>query len=141
MSAPSPEFNAKIIEEFRANGGRVEGSFAGRSLLLLHHTGRRSGEERVNPLAYIPDGERYVVFASNGGEPTNPGWYDNLKVNPATTIEVGAQRLGVVASEAAGEERDRLFRAQIEKVPHFATYEQQAGRVIPVLILTPTAES
>jgi deazaflavin-dependent oxidoreductase (nitroreductase family) len=141
MPAPSLEFNAKIIDEFRANGGRVGGSFEGRPLLLLHHTGARSVAKRVSPLAYITDSERYVVFASKGGAPTNPGWYHNLKANPVVTIEVGAETIGVVASEATGEERERLFRAQTERVPQFAEYEREAGRVIPVMILTPTAKS
>jgi deazaflavin-dependent oxidoreductase (nitroreductase family) len=139
VSSPA-DFNAGIIEEFRANEGRVGGPFAGAQLLLLHHTGARTGTERVNPLAYLPDDGRYVVFASKAGSPTNPDWYHNLKAHPSTTIEVGTDTIDVVASEATGEERDRLFGSQAERVPQFADYEAKArGRQIPVMVLTPTA--
>jgi deazaflavin-dependent oxidoreductase (nitroreductase family) len=131
------DFNAQVVEEFRANEGRVGGSFAGTPLLLLHHTGAKSGAERINPLAYLQDDGRYVVFASRGGAPRNPDWYYNLKANPEASIEVGTRSLDVTASEADGEERARLFRAQVELVPQFGEYEQKSGRVIPVMILTP----
>ena len=131
------DWNAKIIEEFRANEGRVGGNFAGLPLLLLHHTGARTGKSRINPLAYQSDDGRYVVFASKGGAPTNPDWYHNLKAQPNVTIEVGADMIDVVASEATGEERERLYRTQAERTPQFAEYEQKAGRVIPVMVLTP----
>ena len=112
--------------------------FEGTPLLLLHHTGAKSGKSRINPLAYLSDGGRYVVFASKAGAPTNPDWYHNLTAQPTTTIEVGADTIDVLASEATGEERERLFRTQTERVPQFAEYEKRAGRVIPVIILTPT---
>jgi deazaflavin-dependent oxidoreductase (nitroreductase family) len=131
------DFNQAIIEEFRANDGKVGGRFEGMPLLLLHHTGAKSGKPRVNPLAYQSDAGRYVVFASKAGAPTNPDWYYNLKAHPATTIEVGTDTIEVVASEATGEERDRLYRTQAERVPQFAEYEQQAGRIIPVIALEP----
>ncbi len=137
MSTSPADFNAQIIDEFRANEGRVGGMFDGLPLLLLHHTGAKSGTERVNPLAYQDDGGRYVIFASKGGAPTNPGWYYNLKAHPDTKVEVGADTIDVVASEATGEERERFFRAQVERVPQFGEYEQKAGRVIPVIVLTP----
>jgi deazaflavin-dependent oxidoreductase (nitroreductase family) len=137
MSTPA-DFNAKIIEEFRANDGRVGGTFEGTPLLLLHHTGAKSGKRRINPLAYQSDGGRYVVFASKAGAPTNPDWYHNLKAQPNTTIEVGGDTIDVAASEATGEERERLFRTQAERVPQFAEYEKRTGRVIPVIVLTPT---
>lgn len=140
MSTSPADFNAKIIDEFHANGGRVGGVFDGMPLLLLHHTGARSGKSRVNPLAYQSDNGRYVIFASKGGAPTNPDWYHNLKANPNATIEVGVETIEVLAREATGEERERLFRTQAERVPQFAEYEQQAGgRVIPVMVLTPAA--
>jgi deazaflavin-dependent oxidoreductase (nitroreductase family) len=140
--SPSPAgFNAQIIEEFHANEGRVGGMFDGMPLLLLHHTGAKSGKSRISPLAYQSDAGRYVVFASKGGAPTNPDWYYNLKAQPKATIEVGADRIDVVASEASGEERERLFRTQAERVPQFAEYEQKAGRVIPVIVLTPSQTS
>jgi deazaflavin-dependent oxidoreductase (nitroreductase family) len=137
MSTSSADFNAQIIEEFRANQGRVGGMFDGMPLLLLHHVGAKSGKDRINPLACQIDGARFVVFASKGGAPTNPDWYHNLKAQPNVTIEVGTDTIDVVASEAAGEERERLFRAQAERVPQFAEYEKQAERVIPVIVLTP----
>ena len=137
MSTSPADFNAQIIDEFRANEGRVGGMFDGLPLLLLHHTGAKSGTERVNPLAYQHDAGRYVIFASKGGAPENPGWYYNLKAHPDTKVEVGADTIDVVASEATGEERERFFRAQVERVPQFGEYEQKAGRVIPVIVLTP----
>ena len=134
----SPDFNEQIIEEFRANEGRVGGIFEGNPLLLLHHTGARSGRSRVNPLAYLADNGRYVVFASKAGAPTNPDWYHNLKAHPEVTIEVGTDTIDVLASEATGEERERLYRTQAEHIPRFADYERQTERVIPVIVLTPT---
>jgi deazaflavin-dependent oxidoreductase (nitroreductase family) len=138
MSTSPTDFNDQIIEEFRANEGRVGDRFEGNPLLLLHHTGAKSGKSRINPLAYLSDGGRYVVFASKGGAPTNPDWYHNLKAHPTATIEVGTDTIDVVASEATGEERERLFRIQAERVPQFAEYQKQIKRLIPVIVLTPT---
>jgi deazaflavin-dependent oxidoreductase (nitroreductase family) len=138
MSTSPADFNAKIIEEFHANEGRVGGMFDGIPLLLLHHTGAKSGESRINPLAYQGDDGRYVVFASKGGAPTNPGWYHNLRAQPNVRLEVGTNTIDVAAREAAGEERERLYRTQAERVPQFAEYEKQTDRVIPVIVLTPT---
>ena len=137
MSTSPADFNAQIIEEFHGNEGRVGGMFEGTPLLLLHHTGAKSGKSRINPLAYQSDDGRYVVFASKGGAPTNPDWYHNLKAHPNVTIEVGTDTLDVVASEATGEERERLFRAQAMRVPQFGEYEKKTARVIPVIVLTP----
>jgi deazaflavin-dependent oxidoreductase (nitroreductase family) len=131
------DFNQRIIEEFRANEGRVGGMFETMPLLLLHHTGARSGTAYTNPLAYLRDGDRYVIFASKGGAPDNPGWYYNLKAQPETTIEVGTDTLDVHADEAETAERDRLFDTQAERSPAFAEYQAKAGRVIPVMVLTP----
>ena len=137
MADPN-DFNAKVIAEFRANEGRVGGMFEGMPVVLVHHRGARTGTERVNPLVYLEDGERYVIFASKAGAPTNPGWYYNLKADPETEIEVGSERIAVSVSEAAGEERERLFTEQKRLQPQFAEYEQKTnGRVIPVLVLTP----
>ena len=138
MSTSPADFNDQIIEEFRANEGRVGGTFEGSPLLLLHHTGAKSGKSRINPLGYLSDGGRYVVFASKGGAPTNPDWYHNLKAHPNVTIEVGTDTIDVVASEATGEERERLYRTKAESVPQLAEYEKQTERVIPVIVLTPT---
>jgi deazaflavin-dependent oxidoreductase (nitroreductase family) len=139
MSTSPADFNAQVIEEFRANEGRVGGPFEGSTLLLLHHTGAKSGTSRINPLVYMADDGRFVIFASKGGAPTNPHWYHNLKAHPDTRIEVGTDTIDVVAGEATGEERERLFRSQAERAPQFADYAEKAGRVIPVIVLTPTA--
>lgn len=139
MSTSPADFNAKIIDEFHANEGRVGGMFEGMPLLLLHHTGAKSGKSRINPLAYQSDNGRYVIFASKAGAPTNPDWYHNLKAHPNVTIEVGAEKINVLAEEATGAERDRLFRTQVERVPQFGEYEKKTdGRVIPVMVLTPS---
>jgi deazaflavin-dependent oxidoreductase (nitroreductase family) len=131
------DYNQRIIDEFRANAG-MPPSWSGPSrLLLVHHRGARSGTERVNPVAYLEDGERYVIFASKAGAPTNPDWYHNLKAHPETTVEVGGDTIPVTVEEATGEERDRLFTAQAELSPQFAEYQEGTERVIPVLILTP----
>jgi deazaflavin-dependent oxidoreductase (nitroreductase family) len=111
--------------------------FEGSPLLLLHHTGAKSGKSYVNPLAYQQDAGRYVVFASKGGSPTDPSWYHNLTAHPDITIEVGTDTIGAHASEATGDERDRLYRTQVERIPQFGEYQEKAGRVIPVMILTP----
>ncbi len=138
MSASPQDFNAQIIEEFRANGGRVGGPFERMPLLLLHHVGAKSGKDRINPVAYYRDGDRYAVFASKAGAPTNPDWYHNLKAHPDVTIEVGTDTVEVHAEEATGEERDRLYGAQAEVSPQFAEYQSKTDRVIPVIVLTPT---
>ena len=138
MSTSPQDFNARIIDEFRANEGRVGGIFEGSTLLLLHHVGARSGKDRINPLAYNRDGDRYVVFASKAGAPTNPDWYHNLEANPNVTIEVGTDTITAVAGEATGDERERLFAAQAERSPQFAEYQRKTERVIPVMVLTPT---
>jgi deazaflavin-dependent oxidoreductase (nitroreductase family) len=138
MSTP-PDFNTQVIEEFRSNSGTVGGMFEGMPMLLLHHTGAKSGASRVSPLVYQADGDRYVIFASKGGAPTNPDWYHNLNAHPRTTIEVGTETIAVTAGEVTGEDRDRLFQAQVERIPAFGEYEEKSGgRIIPVIALTPT---
>ncbi len=128
--------NDSVIEEFRNNNGKVGGYFAGMELLLLHTIGAKSGKEYVNPLAYTTDGDDIVIIASKGGAPTNPDWYYNLTTHPETTIEVGNETYRVVAREATGEERDRLYAAQAEKYPGFKDYVTKAGdRIIPVFVL------
>ena len=138
MSTSMNDFNQNVIEEFRANGGVVGGPFDGMTLLLLHHTGAKSGAARINPLAYLDDDGRYVIFASKAGAPSNPDWYHNLKANPNVRIEVGDDPFDAVASEATGEERDRLYDAQKARVSSFADYEQKTDRLIPVVVLTPS---
>lgn len=131
------DFNAKVIEEFRANDGRVGGPFEGASLLLLTTTGARSGTPYTTPLMYRTDGDRYVIFASKAGAPTHPAWYHNLRAHPDATIELGGEKIAVTASDAAGEDRDRLYAAQASESPQFAEYQANTDRVIPVVLLTP----
>jgi deazaflavin-dependent oxidoreductase (nitroreductase family) len=132
------DFNTPIIEEFRANEGRVGGRFEKVPLLLLHTTGAKSGRERVNPVAYQAEGDRLIIFGSKGGAPTNPDWYHNLVANPRATVEVGTDTFGVVARVAEGEERERIWEKQKERFPGFADYEQRTERQIPVIILERT---
>ena len=129
-------FNEKIIDEFRANGGVCGGMFEGARLLLLHHRGARSGIDRVAPLVYRPDGERWILFASKAGSRSNPGWYHNLMAHPETAIEIGTQTVEVLATEIVGAERDALFEAQKAEVPQFAEYESRTARTIPLVALT-----
>ena len=131
------DFNQEIIEEFRANGGRVGGRFEGAPLLLLHHRGAKSGKEYVNPLMYQDlGGGSLAIFASKGGAPTNPDWFHNLRANPNTKIELGADTVDVVARVASNEDRDRIWEAQKRAYPNFAEYERSAGgRTIPVVVL------
>lgn len=133
----SDDWNAKIIKEFRANDGRVGGQFEGMPLLLLHHTGAKSGTERVNPLVYRQDGDRLVVFASKAGAPTNPDWFHNLLAHPSTEVEVGTERKSVRARVADDDERERLWSLQKAEYPGFADYERKTSRQIPVVILEP----
>ena len=107
--ADRKNWNEEIIEEFRANEGRVGGRFVNTPILLLHHTGAKSGTVRVNPLAYQTDGDRFVIFASKGGAPTNPDWYHNLRANPDATVEAGTDTIPVRARVTEGEERERLW--------------------------------
>jgi deazaflavin-dependent oxidoreductase (nitroreductase family) len=134
------DFNTAIIEEFRANDGVVGGPFEGATLLLLSSTGAKTGSVRVTPVVYQRDGERLYIFASKAGAPTNPDWYHNLKANPTATIEVGAERYEVTATEITGEERDRIYAQQVELMPGFGDYEKQTDRVIPVVALDRTTD-
>ena len=131
------DWNTGIIAEFRANAGKVGGQFEGAPLLLLHSTGAKSGQERVNPMMYLADGDSYVVFASKAGAPTSPDWYHNLVANPDASIEVGESTINVVAHVAEGETRDRLWSQQKELYPGFAEYEAKTTRQIPVVVLQP----
>ncbi len=129
--------NKKVIEEFRANGGKVGGRFANATLLLLHTTGAKSGLPRLNPLAYLADGERLVVIASKGGAPNHPDWYYNLVAHPAVRVEVGTEQFEVLATVATEPERTKLYEQMVAVSPGFAAYQQKAApRIIPVLILT-----
>lgn len=134
------DLNQQIIDEFRANDGHVGGMFERSRLLLLHTTGARTGEQRTNPLAYRRDGDRFVVFASKGGAPTNPDWYFNLKAHPRAAVELGTERFDVDASVATDGERERIWQLQKEEVRAFADYETKTERAIPVVILQPVVE-
>ena len=132
-----PDFNTRIIEEFRANAGRVGGPFEGATLLLLHTDGAKSGTHYTTPVVYLDDGGRYVIFASKAGAPNNPGWYHNLIANPDVHIEVGDQMVDVTAAEITGAERDRIYGRQVERMPQFAEYQANTERLIPIVALTP----
>ena len=129
------DWNAAIIDEFRARGGKVGGQFEGAPLLILHTTGARSGKERVTPLVYQPVGDALAIFASKGGAPTSPDWYHNLVANPKVTVEVGTETLERTARVADGDERERIWTAQKQLMPGFAEYEANTTRQIPVVIL------
>lgn len=131
------DFNRRNIEEFRANHGRVGGQFEGAPVLLLHSIGARSGEERVTPMMYLADGDRYLVFASAAGADKNPAWYHNLVANPDVSIEVGDGSVDVHAVELQSAERDAKYAVQAERYPGFAEYERKTTRTIPVLALVP----
>ncbi len=126
--------NTAVIDEFRTNAGKVA-AFARQPLLLLTHRGAKSGTMRTNPLAYFPDGDRYVIVASKGGAPTNPDWYHNLVAEPSATVEVGTERFDVVARAAEGAERERLWALITESNRSFAGYEERTSRRIPVIVL------
>ena len=130
------ERNMAIIEEFRANAGKVGGPFAGRSLLLLHTIGAKSGHERINPVAFTTDDDRLVIIASKGGASTNPDWYYNIVANPLVMVEVGADKFQVRATMSAEPERSRLYNQMVGAMPGFAEYQRNTTRVIPVIILT-----
>jgi deazaflavin-dependent oxidoreductase (nitroreductase family) len=129
------DWNRAVIDEFRANGGKVGGQFAGAPLLILTTTGAKSGKQRTHPLVYLPDGDRLIVFASKGGAPTSPDWYHNLVANPTATVELGNETFDVKATVLTGEERDRIFAKQAEHMPGFAEYQAKTTRTIPVVVL------
>lgn len=127
--------NNGIIAEFRENSGEVGGQFEGAPLVLLHHTGAKSGTERVTPMMYRSEGDGYAVFASKAGAPNNPAWYHNLMAHPETRIEVGSETLDVTARVTESDERHRIWEAQKAEYPGFADYEKATDRTIPVVVL------
>jgi deazaflavin-dependent oxidoreductase (nitroreductase family) len=138
-SAPggAHDYNTKIIEEFRANEGRVGGPWAGTTMILIHHIGARSGIERVTPLGCSPQGAgRYAIVASNGGSAAHPGWYYNLKDNPRITVEVGPQTFTVLAEELDGADRAGLWPKLVAEHPSIGDYQARTTRQIPVVMLT-----
>src|SRR5215472_10212124 len=128
--------NQSVIEEFRANQGRVGGHLEGWPVLLLTMTGAKTGRTLVRPVCYSRDDDRLVVIASRGGAPRNPPWYYNLVANPIVTVEVGTEKFRARAEEVFGSERTRLFEAAAKLLPLFSGYQKKTKREIPVLTLT-----
>lgn len=139
--ADGDDFNTRIINEFRANAGKVGGPFEGATLLLLHHTGAKTGAERVNPLVYQQVGDSYAIFASAAGQPRDPQWFRNLLASPDTTVELGNGAVRVRARVVDDRsQRDTIYARQVEVMPGFGEYEKTAApRVIPVVLLDPVA--
>ncbi|NUW43572.1 nitroreductase family deazaflavin-dependent oxidoreductase [Nonomuraea rhodomycinica] len=129
------DFNQQVIDEFRANGGKVGGMFEGAPLVLLTTTGRKSGKQVTTPVMYLKDGERVIVIASYAGADHHPAWYHNLVANPEVTAEVGTETYRARAEVVEGEERDRLFARMVEQAPGFAEYQNKTERRIPVVAL------
>ena len=129
------DFNRQLIDEFRANNGKVGGPFERAPLVLLTTKGAKSGQLRTFPVVYTRDGDRIVVIASKGGAPNNPAWYHNLVANPEVTVELPGEKFVARASVATGDERARLWRVQADLMPNFDEYQQKTTREIPVVIL------
>ncbi|WP_310742272.1 nitroreductase family deazaflavin-dependent oxidoreductase [Microbispora sp. H13382] len=128
-------FNQSVIDEFRANGGKVGGPFEGGDLLLLTTVGARSGREHTVPLGYVRDGGSLLVVASAGGAPRHPAWYHNLLAHPAVRVEVGEEVFDAVAVPAEGARRERLFEHVVRAAPGYADYQARTARTIPVVVL------
>ena len=129
------DFNQQVIDEFRRNGGKVGGGFAGAPMVILTTTGARSGQQRSVPLVYLPEGDRVFIFGSKAGAPTHPDWYHNLVANPRVTVEREGETYQAEARVVTGAERDRLFAAQTEAMPGFADYQAKTSRQLPVILL------
>ena len=129
------DWNKRIIEEFRANQGKVGGNFENMTLLLLHTIGANSGLSRLNPAAYTEDGDRLVIIASKGGADTHPDWYYNVVANPNVTVEVGTEKYNAVATVEQEPERTRLYDQTAAQYPGFEEYRQNTSRIIPVITL------
>jgi deazaflavin-dependent oxidoreductase (nitroreductase family) len=130
------DWNKAIIEEFRANAGKVGGRFEGKPLLILHTIGAKTGQAHVNPVVYTTDGDKLIIIASKGGAPENPGWYYNLLAHPVVTVEVGTEQFQVRAEVLAEPDRTRLYKQMITVMDSFAEYEKKTTRTIPVFSLT-----
>ncbi len=137
MSNPSPDnWNKQIIEEFRANNGKVGGPFTGATIVLLHTIGAKSGQPRINPLASFKDGDNIVIAASKAGAPSNPDWYYNILAHPDVTLEIGTETFKAQATVIAeGEERDRIYANIVKQAPGFGEYQKNTTRIIPVVLL------
>lgn len=130
------DWNKKITQEFRANDGIVGGTYEGQTMLLLHTIGAKTGKQRVNPVMYVMDGDRYAIVASKGGAPDNPDWYHNILANPEVTIEVGPEAFKAHAEVASEPERTQLYEKMEAMRPGFTEYKDKTSRSIPVVILT-----
>ena len=135
MSNEMHEMNRKVMEEFRANAGKVGGYFEGASMIIVHHAGAKSGKAYETPLVYQADGDNFLIFASFGGAPTDPAWFRNLKANPDTVVEVGTETVPVTATEVTGAERDEIYARQAAAMSNFAEYQEMTTRTIPVVRL------
>lgn len=131
----SNDQNQRIVDEFRANGGKVGGRFAGGTLLLLTTTGAKSGRQTVSPVMCTVDGDRFLIYASAAGRPNNPAWYHNVIANPEVTVEFGTETFPARATEITGPERDRLWDEQVARAPGFGEYQRNTSRIIPVVAL------
>ena len=129
------DWNTSIIEAFRANAGKVGGPFEGAPMVVLHTTGAKSGQERVNPLVYQAVADDIAIFASKGGAPDNPDWFHNLRAHPDVTVEIGTETLPMRARVTEGDEREHIWSRQKELMPGFAGYEANTSRQIPVVLL------
>jgi deazaflavin-dependent oxidoreductase (nitroreductase family) len=132
---PINDFNKTIIDEFRTNDGKVGGQFEGAKLLLLHTTGAKSGQQRVNPLAYFNIDGKLIIIGSFAGAPVNPAWVHNLRADPRAHVEVGTDEFDVTAHELPSAERDELFPKITALAPGFAEYQSKTSRVIPLFEL------
>ena len=138
MSDTNPnDWNAQVIAEFRANGGKVGGPFESMPIILVHHIGAKTGNERVTPLVYQAVGDDFAIFASKGGAPAVPHWFLNLETNPDITVEVGTETIPVHARVVEGEQRDAIWEKQKQTYSNFAEYEESTKgiRAIPVVLL------
>ena len=126
------DYNRQVIEQFRANGGKVEGWAP---LILLTTTGAKSGQERISPLMSVPYGENYLAVASKGGAPENPLWYNNILAHPDVTVEVGNEKFAATARLLHGAEREAAFAQAASVFPNYAEYQKNTEREIPVFLL------
>jgi deazaflavin-dependent oxidoreductase (nitroreductase family) len=129
------ELNRTIIDEFRANNGKVSRQFEKVPLLLLTTVGARSGVSRTNPLAYFAEAGRYFIIASYAGAPINPPWYHNLRANPIVDVEVGAERFKARAEVMQEPKRTDVYEKVASASPIFAEYQDKTSRTIPVISL------
>ena len=137
------DMNRQVIDDFRANGGVVDnavgGFFRGRPVLILHHTGAKTGQERLNPLVYATDGDSYLVAGSKGGAPSDPHWLLNVRANPNVTVEVGVEEFPATATIIDdGPRRDELYARLVAVMDQFADYETMTERSIPIVVLERT---